>query len=98
MYGLTDRNTTKPSNIIQASGKVHVTYKDYDARGPKATVYPDKKTNKPNEIVFLGRSVITEQMRSIEADRIKMFIEPKNFFAEGNVKTVIRNIQQNKKK
>ena len=87
----------KASNIIQASGKVHVTYKDYDARGPKATVYPDKKTNKPNEIVFLGRSVITEQMRSIEADRIKMFIEPKNFFAEGNVKTVIRNIQQNKK-
>ena len=88
----------KASNIIQASGKVHVTYKDYDARGPKATVYPDKKTNKPNEIVFLGRSLITEQMRSIEADRIKMFIEPKNFFAEGNVKTVIRNIQQNKKK
>lgn len=88
----------KATNIIQASGKVHVTYKDYDARGPKATVYPDKKTNKPNEIVFLGRSVITEQMRSIEADRIKMFIEPKNFFAEGNVKTVIRNIQQNNKR
>ena len=87
----------KNKNIIQASGKVHVTYKDYDAKGPKATVYPDKKTNKPNEIVFIGRSVITEQMRSIEADRIKMFIEPKNFFAEGNVKTVIKNIQQNKK-
>lgn len=87
----------KLQNIIQASGKVHVTYKDYDARGPKATVYPDKKTNKPNEIVFIGRSVITEQMRSIEADRIKMFIEPKNFFAEGNVKTLIKNIQQNKK-
>ena len=87
----------KNQNIIQASGKVHVTYKDYDAKGPKATVYPDKKTNKPNEIVFIGRSVITEQMRSIEADRIKMFIEPKNFFAEGNVKTVIKNIQQNKK-
>lgn len=87
----------KKQNIIQASGKVHVVYKDYDAKGPKATVYPDKKTNKPNEIVFIGRSVITEQMRSIEADRIKMFIEPKNFFAEGNVKTVIKNIQQNKK-
>ena len=87
----------KVSNIIQASGKVRVKYKDYDARGPKATVYPDKKTNKPNEVVFIGRSVITEQMRSIEADRIKMFINPKNFFAEGNVKTVIRNIQQNKK-
>lgn len=87
----------KASNIIQASGNVHVTYKDYDAKGPKATVYPSKETNKPNEIVFIGRSVITEQMRSIEADRIKMFINPKNFFAEGNVKTVIRNIQNNKK-
>lgn len=83
----------KATNVIQASGKVHVIYKDYDAKGPKATVYPDPKTNKPNEIVFIGRSTIVEQMRSIEADRIKMFINPKNFFAEGNVKTVIRNIQ-----
>lgn len=86
----------KASNIIQAAGKVHVIYKDYDAKGPKATVYPDKKTNKPNEIVFIGRSTIVEQMRSIEADRIKMYIEPKNFFAEGNVKTVIRNVQNKK--
>lgn len=84
----------KKQNVIQASGNVRVKYKDYDAKGPKATVFPDKTTNKPNEIVFAGRSIITEQMRSIEADRIKMFINPKNFFAEGNVKTVIRNIQQ----
>ncbi len=83
----------KATNVIQASGKVHVIYKDYDAKGPKATVYPDPKTNKPNEIIFIGRSTIVEQMRSIEADRIKMYINPKNFFAEGNVKTVIRNIQ-----
>lgn len=88
----------KKTNIIQASENVHVTYKDYDARGPKATVYPDPKTNKPNEIVFLGRATISEQMRTIQADRIKMFINPKNFFAEGNVKTVIKNIQNNKKK
>lgn len=88
----------KASNIIQASGKVHVIYKDYDAKGPKATVYPDPKTNKPNEIIFIGRSTIVEQMRSITADRIKMYINPKNFFAEGNVQTVIRNIQQNKEK
>ena len=87
----------KATNIIQASGKVHVVYKDYDARGPKATVYPSKETNKPNEIVFIGRSTIVEQMRSIEADRIKMFLNPKNFFAEGNVKTVIRNVQDKQK-
>lgn len=88
----------KSANILQASGKVHIIYKDYDAKGPKATVYPDKKTNKPNEIVFLGRSTITEEMRTIEADRIKMFIDPKNFFAEGNVKTLIRNVQDKNKK
>lgn len=88
----------KKTNVIQAAEKVHVIYKDYDAKGPKATVYPDPKTNKPNEIVFIGRSTISEQMRTIEADRIKMYLNPKNFFAEGNVKTVIRNIQDNKKK
>jgi lipopolysaccharide export system protein LptA len=90
----------KTANILQASGNVHVIYKDYDAKGPKATVYPDSKTGRLNEIVFIGRSVITEQMRSIEADRIKMYINPKNFFAEGNVKTVIRNVdtQQSRKK
>ena len=86
----------KQPNIIQASGKVHVIYKDYDAKGPKATVYPDPKTKKPNEIIFIGRSTIVEQMRSIEADRIKMYINPKNFFAEGNVKTVIRNVDSKK--
>ena len=86
----------KQTNIIQASGKVHVIYKDYDAKGPKATVYPDPKTKKPNEIIFIGRSTIVEQMRSIEADRIKMYINPKNFFAEGNVKTVIRNVDSKK--
>lgn len=83
----------KKSNILMATGAVHVIYKDYDAKGPKATVYPDPKTGKPNEIVFLGRSTIVETTRSITADRIKMFLNPKNFFAEGNVNTVIRNVQ-----
>lgn len=83
----------KQSNILMANGAVHVIYKDYDARGPKATVFPDPKTGKPNEVVFVGRSTIVETTRSITADRIKMFLNPKNFFAEGNVNTVIRNVQ-----
>lgn len=83
----------KKANILMATGSVHVIYKDYDARGPKATVYPNSKTGKPNEIVFIGRSKITQTTRTIEADRIKMYIEPKNFFAEGNVNTIIRNVQ-----
>lgn len=83
----------KKSNILMANGSVHVIYKDYDAKGPKATVYPDAKTGKPNEIIFIGRSTIVETTRSITADRIKMYLNPKNFFAEGNVNTVIRNVQ-----
>mgnify|MGYP000821585462 CR=1 FL=1 len=86
----------KKTNVMMASGNVHVIYKDYDARGPKATVYPDPKTNKPNKVVFVGRSKIKSEGRTIEADRIEMLIEPKNFFAEGNVKTFIPNIQNSK--
>ena len=86
----------KKTNVLMANGAVHVIYKDYDAKGPKATVYPDPKTGKFNEVVFIGRSTIVESMRSITADRINMFLNPKNFFAEGNVKTVIRNIQSQK--
>lgn len=86
----------KKTNTLMANGAVHVIYKDYDAIGPKATVYPDPKTGKFNEVVFLGRSTIVESMRSITADRINMFLNPKNFYAEGNVQTVIRNVQSQK--
>ncbi len=86
----------KKSNVLMANGSVRVVYKDYDARGPKATVYPDPKTNKFNQVVFLGRSTIVETTRSITADKIRMFLNPKNFFAEGNVNTVIRNVQGQK--
>ncbi len=83
----------RKNNIIIASGNVRVHYKDYIAVGPKATVFPDKKTNQLNEVVFTGRSKITEQARSIEADKIVMYMEPKNFYAEGNVLTSIRNLK-----
>lgn len=86
----------KKSNVLMANGAVHVVYKDYDARGPKATVYPDAKTKKFNEVVFIGRSTIIESARSITADRIRMYLNPKNFFAEGNVNTIIRNVQSQK--
>ncbi len=80
------------SNIITASGHTIVHYKDFIAKGPKASVYPDKKTNKLNKIVFMGRSQIQQEGRSIEADRINMTIEPKDFKAEGNVRTFIPNV------
>ena len=80
------------SNIITASGNTKIIYKDFTATGPKATVYPDKN-GKMNEVVFLGRSKITADAgRSIEADRINMTLNPKDFKADGNVKTLIPNI------
>lgn len=82
----------KKSNTFLGSGGVEVWFKDYYAKGPKITFYPDKKTNKPNEIYFTGRSSITQDIKTIYADKIKIVLKPKNFFAEGNTKTVIKDI------
>lgn len=80
------------SNIMTASGHAIIHYKDYVAQGPKASVYPDEKTNKLNKVVFVGRSKITQEGRSVEANRINLTLDPKDFEAEGNVKTFISNM------
>ncbi|MCR5260421.1 MAG: hypothetical protein K6C94_01135 [Candidatus Gastranaerophilales bacterium] len=80
------------TNVVTASGHTIVHYQDFVAEGPKASVYPDAKTNKLNQVVFLGRSKITQQGRSIEADRINMTLNPKDFKADGNVKTFLPNV------
>ena len=80
------------SNEFNASGNVRVWYQDYFAQGPKISIYPDKETKKPNEIYFVGRSSITQGMRTIYADKIRMILKPKDFHAEGNTRTVIRNV------
>lgn len=82
------------SNTFLGSGKVEIWFKDYYAKGPKVTFYPDKKTKRPNEIYFTGRSSITEDVKTIYADKIKIVLKPKNFYAEGNTQTVIKNINQ----
>lgn len=79
-------------NVFSASGNVRIWYQDYYAVGPKVSVYPDKTTGKPNDIYFNGRSSITQGVRTIYADKIKMVLNPKDFHAEGNSRTVIRNI------
>lgn len=83
----------KKSNILSASNNVKIIYKDYYANGPHATVLPDKNTNKLNKIVFSGRSKINNNGRTIEADKIVMTMNPKDFSAEGNVKTYIPNVK-----
>ena len=83
----------RKSNTIVASGKVHVKYSNYIADGPKAIMYVNSKTNKPEKIIFIGRSKIVEKgANSVEADKITLTMKPKTFEAQGNVKT---NIDQN---
>ncbi len=78
--------------IFNASNNVRIWYQDYYAAGPKVTLYPAAGTNKPNEAYFTGRSSITQGVRTIFADRIKMTMKPKSFEAQGNTRTVIKNI------
>lgn len=84
----------KSSNTFLGSGSVKIWFKDYFAQGPKVTFYPDVKTKKPNEIYFTGRSSITEDVKTIYADKIKIVLKPKNFFAEGRTKTVIKDVNK----
>ena len=75
-----------------ASGAVKINYNTYVATGPKAVMVADKKTQKPNKIFFSGRSKIKDGDKSIEADKIVITMSPKNFAADGNVKTQINNL------
>ena len=79
-------------SIFNASGNVRIWYQDYYAAGPKVTLYPGAGTDKPNEAYFTGRSSITQGVRTIYADKIKMTMKPKSFDAQGNTRTVIKNI------
>lgn len=78
--------------VFSASGNVRIWYQDYYAAGPKVTLYPTPGSTKPNEAYFTGRSSITQGVRTIYADKIKMTMTPKSFDAQGNTRTVIKNI------
>lgn len=82
----------KKANVVSASGSTKIKYEDYTATGPKVNVYGNKQTKKLNQAVFIGRSKIETKGRTIEADRITITMNPKDFKAEGNVKSVIPNI------
>lgn len=82
----------KRTGSMMTSGHVKITYLDYVAHGPKATFLPDSN-GKINKIIFYGRSKIDEKDKSVEADKIVMTLNPKNFTAEGNVKTTFKNIE-----
>ena len=83
---------SKRQNSYIGSGHVKIWYDDYYAQGPKVSVFPDAKTNKLNEVYFVGRSKIVQNERDIIADKIKITMDPKDFTAEGNVRTIIHNV------
>ena len=82
----------KPQNSYVGNGHVKIWFDDYYAQGPKVSVFPNIETGKPNEVYFVGRSKIVQADKDIIADKIKMTLEPKDFAAEGNVRTIIHNI------
>lgn len=84
------------SRTLITSGNVKIKYKDYIASGPKATFIPDEGTGVPNRIIFLGRSKIREGEKYVEADRIELTLNPKNFTAEGNVETRFTQVKSYK--
>ena len=82
----------KKNNIFMGSGNVQVYYQDYYAKAPTMTCYPDKITKKINEVFMTGRSMIQQNDKEIHADKIKIIVDPKNFEAVGNVKTIIKDL------
>lgn len=83
----------KKQNSYVGNGHVKIWFEDYYAQGPKVSVFPDTKTNKLNEIYFVGRSKIIQVDKDIIADKIMITLDPKDFKAEGNVRTIIHNIE-----
>ncbi|MDD3012481.1 MAG: LptA/OstA family protein [Candidatus Gastranaerophilales bacterium] len=88
-----DKNT----KTLMSSGNVKIAYKEYLAFGPKATLFKESNSSKPNKIIFLGRSRIRENSREVEANKIIITLNPKDFNAEGNVKTKFTQVQSYKK-
>ena len=82
----------KKQNSYIGNGHVKIWFDDYYAQGPKVSVFPDLETGKPNEVYFVGRSKIVQEDKDIIADKIRLTLDPKDFQAEGNVRTVIHNI------
>lgn len=82
----------KKQNSYIGNGHVKIWFDEYYAQGPKVSVFPDIETGKLNEVYFIGRSKIVQQDKDIIADKIRITLEPKDFQAEGNVRTIIHNI------
>ena len=82
----------KKQNSYIGNGHVKIWFDEYYAQGPKVSVFPDVSTGKLNEIYFVGRSKVVQADKDIIADKIRITLDPKDFEADGNVRTIIHNI------
>lgn len=82
----------KKQNSYIGNGHVKIWFEDYYAQGPKVSVFPDVNTGKLNEVYFVGRSKVVQADKDIIADKIRITLDPKDFEADGNVRTIIHNI------
>ena len=82
----------KKQNSYIGNGHVKIWFEDYYAQGPKVSVFPDVETGKLNEVYFVGRSKVVQADKDIIADKIRITLDPKDFEADGNVRTIIHNI------
>lgn len=82
----------KKQNSYIGNGHVKIWFDEYYAQGPKVSVFPDVSTGKLNEIYFIGRSKVVQADKDIIADKIRITLDPKDFEADGNVRTIIHNI------
>ena len=80
------------ANTAIANGSTVIHYSTYKAKGPKAVLLANPKTKKPDKVIFPARSKIYDEGKSIIADKIVITFNPKNFTAEGHVKTQIDNL------
>lgn len=79
---------SRDSNRMSAHGNVKLYYGDLVGTGPGAVLLRDSQ-NKPERIIFAGRSQITQPNKRWIADHLEMIVATKLVVANGNTKVVI---------
>jgi lipopolysaccharide export system protein LptA len=89
---------TRDSGRMLADGNVHVYYQDTVGLGPKAVLIKNEETGKPEKVIFIGRSQISQTGKRWIADKITFTVANKKVLAEGNSRAFILQQNPNDKK
>jgi lipopolysaccharide assembly outer membrane protein LptD (OstA) len=79
---------SRETNRMSANGNVRIYYQDMIGAGP-AAVLVRNSLNRPERIVFSGRSQISQPTKRWIADHIEMTIADKKVLATGNTKAIL---------